>query len=66
MDKIEFITMVNTIANIMEVRSTDVKIKNIKTKWGECTSDGIILFNSNLLDKNINNIRQVIIQNLRV
>ncbi len=64
MNKIEFINMVNTIANIINVKPNEIQIRKMKRKWGSCSSRGRLTFNLTLLDKNDDFIREVIIHEL--
>jgi hypothetical protein len=64
MNKIEFINMVDTIADIMEVKPNEIQIRKMKMKWGSCSSKGRLTFNIDLLDKNNDFIREVIIHEL--
>ena len=64
MNKIEFIDMVNKIAGVMDVKPNEIHIRQMKKKWGSCSSKGRLTFNTNLLNKNNDFIRQVIIHEL--
>ena len=64
MNKIEFIDMVNKIAGVMDVKPNEIHIRQMKKKWGSCSSKGRLTFNTNLLDKNNDFIREVIIHEL--
>ncbi|WP_298279313.1 M48 family metallopeptidase [Ferroplasma sp.] len=64
MNKIEFINMIDTIADIMEVKPNEIQIRRMKRKWGSCSSKGRLTFNIDLLDKNNDFIREAIIHEL--
>ena len=64
MNKIEFINMIDTIADIMEVKPNEIQIRKMKMKWGSCSSKGRLTFNIDLLDKNNDFIREAIIHEL--
>jgi predicted metal-dependent hydrolase len=56
--------MVNAIANIVNVNPKEINIRKMKRKWGSCSLKGRVTFNLNLLDKNNDFIREVIIHEL--
>lgn len=64
MNKNEFIYIVNEIANIIDVKPSQIQIRKMKRKWGSCSSKGRVTFNSDLLDKDDNAIKEVIVHEL--
>lgn len=64
MNKIEFISMVTSIADVINVKPNEIQVRQMKRKWGSCSSKGRLTFNINLLDKNNDFIREVIIHEL--
>ncbi|MGB9762555.1 MAG: M48 family metallopeptidase [Minisyncoccia bacterium] len=64
MDRDEFLKEVWKYAKIIGVNPKEIHIKEMKKKWGSCSSKGRITFNSNLLKSDSNKIKEVIIHEL--
>ncbi len=56
--------MVTSIADVINVKPNEIQVRQMKRKWGSCSSKGRLTFNINLLDKNNDFIREVIIHEL--
>jgi predicted metal-dependent hydrolase len=64
MDRDEFLKEVWKYAKIIGVNPKEIHIKEMKNKWGSCSSKGRITFNSKLLKSDYNKIKEVIIHEL--
>jgi len=53
-----------SIADRLDVELPKIRLRSMKTRWGSCTKNGVILLNTELIKANKNNIRYVILHEL--
>jgi len=64
MDRNDFLNEVKKYAHIIGVKPKEIHIKGMKRKWGSCSKQGRLTFNSLLLEKDYETVKEVIIHEL--
>ena len=53
-----------SVADRLDVELPKIRLRSMKTRWGSCTKNGVILLNTELIKANKNNIRYVILHEI--